>query len=78
MDTKDKAIELVNKYRKFVDCEIAGFSQFEFSKEQETANAKECALITVNSIIDEWEKEGDRKAKLYYWSQVKSEIEKLN
>ena len=59
MTPKEKAEELVNKYLLKTP---VGFH---------IDDAKECALIAVNEILDamsEWD---------YYWEKVKEEIEKL-
>ena len=51
MEPKEKAIELIDKFRPYVDSEIAGETNFQFSKEQETSMAKKCALVAVYEIL---------------------------
>ena len=50
-DTRRKARELVDKFRPLVDSEIDGETCLVFSLEQQTLNAKKCALITVDAIL---------------------------
>ena len=45
------ANDLINKFRPFVDSEVAGEDHFVFSLEQQTINAKKCALVAVKEII---------------------------
>jgi hypothetical protein len=63
MTPKQKAEVLVDKFRN----EIVSF----LSDSMKNKNAKECALIAVDEIIN--------NVKLYstYWQEVKQEIEKL-
>jgi hypothetical protein len=71
MTPKEKAIDLVNKYLQVYDGRVN--------------QAKLCAFISVNEIIEEiydfwygdayvveWEKE-----RIEYWDEVRNEIEKL-
>ena len=74
MTAKEKAEELVKKFRKYVDGEIDGENGFCYSKERETYNAKQCALIAVDEIFlvlpdiqEVWD----------FWGQVKKEIESM-
>ena len=68
---KEKAKELVEKYRS-----ISLLEKY---------NAKQCALIAVNEIIEQWDYldtyladiGGMANPNLNYWLQVKNEIEKL-
>lgn len=55
---KEKAQELIEKFREFVNSEIAGETDFVFSRKQQTANAKQCAIIAVNTTIAALEKFG--------------------
>lgn len=42
------------------------------------STAKNCALITVNALIDEWNNEGGRSAKQKYWMEVRNEVERYS
>jgi hypothetical protein len=80
MTPKDKAKELVYKYENLVttwDC----YWDTEIPVENRLPEMKQCALITVDDILDaicfnmcdedEWNKENE------FWKEVKEEIEKL-
>lgn len=75
MSTKEKAVELISKFKPFAnykedDC----FNQIE----KMLINAKQCALIAVDEIIKDRERLKD--ALFYnseYWEKVKIEIQKL-
>jgi hypothetical protein len=70
MTPKEKAIELVDKYRTYV--RIADKYDYNLS-EDEIHISKQCALITVDEII-----ESDTQFCYgNYWQEVKQEIEKL-
>ena len=65
MTPKEKAIELFDKYDSFL------------YKEYNNLEAKKCALIAVDEILNN---DGFTKFDYYlteYWQEVKSEIEKL-
>ncbi|WP_296683527.1 hypothetical protein [Flavobacterium sp.] len=77
MTPKEKAIELVNKFKHNL-----------FDKRNVkiyTEDAIECALIVVDEIIKQWEyidtylsnMNGELNPNLKYWYEVKQEIEKL-
>ena len=66
MTPKDKAMEIAMK----------------FDKKGETDNAKQCALICVDEMLDfaydvEWEKKEDALSKMKFLKEVKQEIKKL-
>ena len=83
---KDKAKELVDKYRTYV--RIADYYDLN-SSEDEIHIAKQCALICVDEIIEAehriWEKVShiahyvsyDQTTDYAYWQEVKKEINKL-
>jgi hypothetical protein len=49
-----------------------------FDKYGETDNAKQCALIAVDEILNHHSQEQSLyRIDTYYWQQVKKEIEKL-
>jgi hypothetical protein len=77
MTPKEKAKELFDKY--YIVCQ-------EYTEEiQCSIQAKECALIAVDEIIQQWEVidtyiadfGGKLNQSLKYWQEVKQEIEKL-
>lgn len=71
---KAKALELTYKFRKHVDSDVAGKNSFVFSKMQETANAKACALIVCEEKmldVPVWE------YNYYFYDLVRQQIEKL-
>lgn len=79
MKTKEKAEELVDKYRIIL-------IQSDTDAGEEilcTGIAKQCALIAVDEVILEQCKSSEKKdaryqdERLMYWQQVKEEIEKL-
>ena len=71
---KQKAIQLVDKFRRHVDSHVSGEHTFEFSKMKETVNAKACAQIVCDEkLIGEqpW------LYKFALYTEVKNQIEKL-
>lgn len=84
MTPKEKAEELVNKYEPFVYGFI-GSSMLTNTEDQSVIkmNAKQCALIAVNEILNqlsllELSPLGTyTNPKIEYWLEVKQEIEKL-
>jgi hypothetical protein len=67
LPTKDKAKELVDKFFKI----IGGISYFEWQQ------AKQCALICVNELIQEFNFNAANEEAKSYWIEVKKEINKL-
>jgi hypothetical protein len=72
--TKDVAIDLVNKYKPYVE---SGIINLYF--DLELKNAKECAKIAIDEILVVLEFKLDFKMEksIKYWLEVKQEIEKL-
>jgi hypothetical protein len=71
MEAKQKAEELFNKYCIYLR---AGLLYDDEARE----DAKQCALIAVDELIEEQEKYNN--ASFYpsnYWNEVKQEIEKI-
>jgi len=66
MVPKEKAVELVSSFFKYVYYDGSVFK-----------GAKQCALIVVDEILNEWNNESGKTAKQKYWQEVKQEIEKL-
>jgi hypothetical protein len=47
------------------------------SSDQCIFEAKKCAIIATDYLIDEWNNEGGRKAKQKYWMDVRNEVERF-
>lgn len=81
MTPKEKAIELIEQFEQFSDykeCDV--FTQ----RERMFMNAKQCALICVEEILNEspskryWDTYDDETpSAITFWQEVKEEIEKL-
>ena len=71
MTPKEKAVELVNKY--------VNLSKITASSEYIQYQAKQCALIAVDEVINSHYKllSGVNTTIYKYWQEVKQEIEKL-
>jgi hypothetical protein len=67
MTAEEKAEELFYKYR-----HLKNFDSYINDK-----NAKQCALIAVDEVIEQLEGYGWYKPQKTYWDAVKQEIEKL-
>lgn len=73
MTPREKAIELLMEYEYLVntsfDCEI----------EYKLPNMKECALVTVDKIIEaiDWHESDTPNNEFNYWNKVKEEIIKI-
>ena len=79
MTPKEKAEELVNKFREFADG--IDFETDRYSPRVEKEKAKQCAIIAVDEIAkctkhEKQKFENDRFSE-HYWDEVKQEIEKL-
>lgn len=78
MTAKDKAFELVNKYKNAAfncnDCDMpwcdVPCTQLNISE------SKECAFILVGEVIAELDSERVFE-RIYFWNEVKEEINKL-
>jgi len=69
MTPREKAKELVSKYYKDSDLLVEDLSW---------TQAKECALIAVDEILNHHSQEKNLyRIDTYYWQEVKKEIEKL-
>ena len=71
MTPKEKAEELVDRFREFADGTDAETDRY--SPNIEKQNAKQCALIAVDEIF----RNNTDESKHDYWIKVKEEIEKL-
>ena len=69
MTAKEKAQELVNKFRKYSSGED---EHYMFSPAIEKENAKLCAVLAVDECLHTCV-----ESMLYYWQEVKKEIEKI-
>jgi hypothetical protein len=82
MTAKEKAQELVNKFRKYASGDD---DDYRFSPAIEKENAKKCALIAVDEILNNSTSynayDGVINNELWaddeYWQEVKQEIEQL-
>ena len=63
---KKKANELVDRYLEYVEA---------FSSEGQLENAKTCAIIAVNEVLDNLEDHTGEDIK--FWQEVKSEIKAI-
>ena len=72
MTPKEKAKELVTKFRKYASGDD---DDYRFSPAIEKENAKLCAVLSVDEIIDVLCKDVNPIAN--YWFEVKKEIHKL-
>jgi hypothetical protein len=76
MTPKEKAFELAHKFR-LIDIRTSESTTMMISM----ADAKQCALIAVDEIIDNWKSEATIQYPygkvINYWNVVKIEIEKL-
>jgi hypothetical protein len=73
MSAKEKAKKLFLKFYRDNDLLVEDLSKIQ---------AKECALIAVDEILDVWENQQPRRFEEWlgifqYWQEVKQEIEKL-
>ena len=74
MTPREKARELVDKYKPYVYCFLgSGMLTNTINDEVENNNAKKCALIAVDEIM----KIIDTNMGERYWQQVRTEIEQL-
>jgi hypothetical protein len=70
MEAKEKAKELIDKYKPLCGGYWGGKINKEF--------AKQCALIAVDEILNHHSQEqGLYRIDTYYWQQVKTEINNL-
>ena len=79
MTPKEKAEALVNRFNLFVYCFVgSGMLTNDADDSAIRMNAKQCALIAVDEIINTGLLEGTTTGVLKkYWREVKQEIEKL-
>jgi hypothetical protein len=77
MTTKEKAIELINKFNEYTVKAIKYYANGKINECKE--DAKECALIATQEIIDTlYEYHYDSASGAFeYWTEVKEELEKL-
>jgi len=67
LEPKDKAIELLDKFVYYVES---------YSSNQQEENAKQCALIAVDELLQD-HLQDQTDTKFYYWQEVKKQIELL-
>ena len=71
MEAKEKAYELIEKMHNVDFHDLPDELAMQFK------HAKQCALIAVNEIINEFKNKCCESANGRYWQEVKIEIEKL-
>jgi hypothetical protein len=80
MTPKEKGIELLKKY-KSIDIEISseykGYGDGADYLLMDNEDAKKCALIAVDEILDVLNGEDFSRNAILFWSSVKQEIEKI-
>ena len=80
MTSKEKAEELVNEFRKYASGDD---DDYRFSPAIEKENAKLCAVLSVDEIINGYEfdilyiEHKRIMDNINFWDEVKQEIEKL-
>ena len=78
MTAKEKAEELVDKYRTYIR---AGDKYEYLDPEDEVHLAKQCALVAVNEILIENSKRGGENDEIIeyepYWQEVQQQLSKL-
>lgn len=74
MTAKEKAQEIVNQFRKYSSGED---EYYMFSPAIEKENAKLCAVLAVDEIIDAVIPLDEIDRYITYWQEVKKEIHKL-
>jgi hypothetical protein len=84
MTPKEKAIELIDKYKPFVYCYMgSGMLSNTYDEDVILNMSKQCALIAVDEIVKEcynWNGSDNvqwETKRFDYWNEVKQEIEKL-
>jgi hypothetical protein len=79
MSPKEKAQELVDRFREFADGTNPETDRY--SPNIEKQKAKQCALIAVDEILSDYKNylmhENTEYKGLTYWNEVKKEIELL-
>jgi len=72
MTPKEKANELFGKFAMYLRANL-------MYDEEANEDAKQCALITVDEILNtiEYSSQADELSKVSYWTEVKKEINKL-
>jgi len=73
MTPKEKAIELVDKFRVYSHTDFNYYS----GVDTEIRNAKQCALIAVDLLISETFLDFTLTETKSFWQEVKTELEKL-
>jgi hypothetical protein len=80
----DEAETLVNAFRPYVDSDVAGETDFVYSRDIETKQAKSCAIIVCNNLIKYLPSFAGNspcspevnKGNSEYWEQIKLILEK--
>ena len=78
MTPKEKAEELVDKYKPFVYPYVgSSYLTGDEYPEQILNYAKQCALIAVDEILNLASFYNDTQGEVTYWTEVKQEIENI-
>ncbi len=79
MTPKEKAIELINKMHNTEHCGIDHFPNKNYCdcSEINFFQAKQCAIIAVDEILNEYNDFMQTREQFGYWEEVKQEINKL-
>jgi hypothetical protein len=79
MTPKEKAFELINKFNQYTVVCVTHYSNGKM--EENKQDAKQCALIAVDEILDLKHivtlRRNMHEMELEYWDEVKQEIENL-
>lgn len=73
MTSKEKAENLISQYLPICQYKMG------MDREYVLGKAKECALVTINEVIENlgYDPSTGGKENQFYWKEVKQEIEKL-
>ena len=79
MNAKEKAEELVDKFKDYANDEYHECSEQYELTENMKKNAKQCAIITVDEIINaiDWHEFETPNKEFEFWNEVRNEIEKI-
>lgn len=76
MTPKEKAIELVDKFREYSHTDF-NYTRGGYQVDTQIKNAKQCALIAVDLLISETFLDFTLTETKSFWQEVKTEIEIL-
>ena len=78
MSPKEKAKQLISKYRPYSNAALVGCGSITFCREKATRSAKQIAIISVDEIIglEVFYSPHSTPEGLDFWNKVKEEIRK--